>query len=445
MRPKFLYGLIVVLIVVAAAFSVSAKDDGIADNSKELFGQIQLFADALTLISADYVKPVKAKDLVYGAIKGMMRTLDGYSQFLDQECFKEMTEGTKGEFGGIGIEIGIRDGVLTVIAPIENTPAFKAGVQAGDRIVKIDGKITRNLTLDEAVKKMRGEPGTDLTITVIRESPEEIRDFTITRAVIKLKSIEDARIIEGNIGYIRILEFQERTAKDLRVHIKALRKDGAKSLILDLRNNPGGLLTAAIEAADEFLQPGSMIVYTEGRDPEKRTEFKAKKVSEFDDMNLAVLVNKGSASAAEILAGALKDNKRALVIGVPTFGKGSVQTVMPLKDKSALRLTTAAYYTPSGKNLMDKGVEPNIYVKRIKVTLKSKTADEERKKQEKEKTKLFEKVKEKKKEEKDKDKVKKEKKKLERYDNQLQAAVNALEGVRVFEEYRDSKSGEDLR
>jgi carboxyl-terminal processing protease len=442
MRPKFLYGLIVVLIVVAVVFSVSAKDDGIADNSKELFGQIQLFADALTLISADYVKPIKAKDLVYGAIKGMMRTLDGYSQFLDQECFEEMTVGTKGEFGGIGIEIGIRDGVLTVIAPIENTPAFKAGVQAGDRIVKIDGKITRNLTLDEAVKKMRGEPGTDLTITVIRESPEEIRDFTITRAVIKLESIEDVRIIEENIGYIRILEFQERTAKDLRAHVKALRKDGAKSLILDLRNNPGGLLTAAVEAADEFLQPGSMIVYTEGRDPAERTEFKAKKVSEFDDMNLAVLVNKGSASAAEILAGALKDNKRALVIGVPTFGKGSVQTVIPLKDKSALRLTTAAYYTPSGKNLMDKGVEPNIYVKRIKGALKPKTADEKREKQEKEKTKLFEKVKEKKKEE--KDKVKKEKEKPERYDNQLQAAVNALEGVRVFEEYRASKSGEDL-
>ncbi len=395
----------------------------IMDDSKELFRQVRLFADSITLISADYVEPVKAKDLVYGAIKGMMDTLDGYSQFLDPESFKEITEETKGEFGGIGIEIGIREGVLTVISPIEDTPAFTAGIQSGDKIVKVDGQITRDMTLNEAVKKMRGNPGTKVDITVVREGVEEALEFTITRAIIKVKSVKDAAIIEDDIGYVKILEFQERTAQDLAREIKKLRKNGAKSLILDLRNNPGGLLDAAVDVADLFLEPGTMVVYTEGRDPAKKTEFRAKKRSAFGDMRLAVLVNRGSASAAEIFAGAVKDNKRGLVIGSATFGKGSVQTVIPLKDRSALRLTTAAYFTPSGKKIMDEGVAPDIYVELMKA------APERVKEKDKKKTEIFEKV-EKRKKEKEEEALKE----LQEYDNQVKTAVNVLKGVRIFEE-----------
>ena len=446
MRSKILLGLISTLIVVAAAFTVRAGTDEIIDNSKELFREIQLFADSMTLISTDYVEPIKAKDLVYGAIRGMMKTLDGYSQFLDPESFREITEETRGEFGGLGIEIGMRDGVLTVIAPMEDTPAFAAGILSGDKIVKIDDEITRDLTLDEAVKKMRGEPGTKIKITVIRETVDDMLDFTITRAIIKLKSIKDVRIIEDDIAYIKIAEFQERTAKDLRANIKKLKKEGALNLILDVRNNPGGLLDAAVEVSDQFLPQGAMIVYTEGRDPRKRMEFRAKKRSDFDDMDLIVIVNKGSASAAEILAGALKDNKRALVVGVPTFGKGSVQTVIPLQDKSALRLTTAAYFTPSGKNLMDKGIEPNIYVERRRP---AKTPEKKAKKESDERrSRIFEKVKKKtppkKADTEEKARVEKKKeekvKKVQEHDDQIQTAVNVLKGVRVFKDYEASLS-----
>ncbi|MFH1552495.1 MAG: S41 family peptidase [Candidatus Omnitrophota bacterium] len=447
MKKKSIAVLLTTCFVVGAIFAAQAKETTIIDNSKELFKQVQILADSITLISTDYVEPVKVKDLVYGAIRGMMNTLDGYSQFMDPESFKEITEETKGEFGGLGIEIGMRQGILTVIAPMEDTPAFNVGLLPDDKIVKIDGDITRDITLDEAVKKLRGTPGTGVSITVIREDVDKLLDFTITRAVIKLKSIKDARIIEDDIGYIKLIEFQERTAKDLASHIKELRKKGAKSLILDLRNNPGGLLDAAIEVADKFLKDGEMIVYTEGRSPKKRMEFRAKGEPEFGEIDIIVIVNKGSASAAEILAGALKDNKRALVIGVPTFGKGSVQTVIPLGDQSALRLTTAAYFTPSGKNLMDKGIEPDIYVEKMKVEPAA-----EEKGNDKQKNEIFKKVEppektpkgsrsagEVKKEDTKKESRKKEKEeKLPEYDNQVQAAVNVLKGVRIIEQRKTS-------
>ena len=430
MKSKFFIGLIVAVAVVTSVVASRAEEGDIIDNSKELFKQIQLLADSITLISTDYVEPIKVKDLVYGAIKGMMNTLDGYSQFLDPESFKEITEETKGEFGGLGIEIGMRDGVLTIIAPMEGTPAFEAGVEAGDRIVKIDGEVTRDMTLDESVEKLRGEAGTEVTITVIREETEEILDFTITRAIIKIKSIKNVELIKEDIAYVRIVEFQERTARDLRSNIKELRKKGAKSLIIDIRNNPGGLLDSGVEVADLFLKQGAMIVYTEGRDPKKRIDFKAKKKPDFEDMDIVVLANKGSASASEILAGALKDNKRALVLGVTTFGKGSVQTVIPLEDKSALRLTTAAYFTPSGKNIMDKGVDPDVVVKRVRAK-----APEEKEEKEKKKSGIFAKV--------EKPKEKEPEEKPKEYDNQIQAAVSILKGVRVFEEYRSSDSTGD--
>ncbi len=426
MRSRFLISVVLAAALVTAVITVRAEDNTIIDDSKGLFSQVQLFADALTLISTDYVEPVKLKDLIHGAIRGMMETLDDYSQFLDPADFQEMTEETKGEFGGIGIEIGIRDGILTVIAPIDDTPASKAGMEAGDRIVKINDKVTRDMTLDDAVKELRGDSGTKITLTVIREGEDQILTFNLKRAIIKLKSIKEARIVGGDVGYIKLVEFQERTAKDLRRAIKELRGSDAVSLIIDLRNNPGGLLDASVEVADQFLEQGELIVYTEGRDPKKRMEFRAKKKPEFEDMDLVLIVNKGSASASEILAGALKDNKRALVVGETTFGKGSVQTVIPLSDRSALRLTTAAYFTPSGANLMDKGVEPDIVVKKRKIK-----PAESANKEDIEKDEIFARI-----EDEDEEKKDEDKKEPEKYDNQLEAAINILKGVKVFEEYR---------
>ena len=464
--------VIALLVMAFSAFrwvsaedaKVTAGETGVIEDKKTLFENLQLISDSIALIITDYVESVKFKDLVYGAIKGMMNTLDDYSQFLDPEAFRDITEETKGEFGGIGIEIGVRDGVLTVIAPMEDTPAAAAGIEAGDKIVKIDGAVTRDLSLDDAVKKLRGDVGTKITLTCLREGVDKLLDFNITRAIIKLKSIKKIEMIEGDIGYVKISEFQERTGQDLKEAVKQLKAQGAKNLVIDLRNNPGGLLDSAVEAADLFLPQGSMIVYTEGRDPKKRMEFKDRKKTEFDDMALVVLVNKGSASAAEIFAGAIKDNKRGLVIGEQTFGKGSVQTVIPLKDGSALRLTTAAYYTPSGKNLRNKGIEPDILVE--KKTLVDQKSSEDM--EEAERDRVFENVspKEKKdakqekkpagekvskseeKQVKRKDKVsekglkaeeKEETEKKDKFDNQLVAAVNVLKGLRIFEGYKNSQ------
>ena len=426
MKRKFIIALLATIFIAGFICTGQAEEKTIIDESRELFKQVQLLADSITLISTDYFKTVKVKDLVYGAIKGMMGTLDGYSQFLDPESFKEITEETKGEFGGLGIQIGMRDNILTVISPIEGTPAFKAGLQAGDKIIKIGGETTQDLTLDDAVKKLRGKPGTKVTITIIREDIEKLLDFTLTRAIIKLKSIKEAKIVEDDIGYVKLVEFQERTAADLKKNLEKLRSDGAKSLILDLRNNPGGLFESSLDATELFLDPGKMIVYTEGRDPEKRTEYETKKESDFDELNLVILVNKGTASASEILAGAIKDNKRGLVVGVPTFGKGSVQTVIPLKDRSALRITTASYYTPSGASINEKGIEPDVYVEREKVV-------EKEKKKEKEEKEVFKRLKEKGKLPKSEEKEEKE------HDNQLQTAISILKGLQIYEGYKASE------
>ncbi len=435
MKKRTFLAFVALVVAVTAVVAVRAaeKEEGLFADGKELFKQIQLFADSVTIISADYVEPVKPKDLVYGAIRGMMDTLDGYSQFLDPESFKEITEETQGEFGGLGIKIGIKEGVLTVIAPMEDTPAYEAGLQAGDKVVKIDDEVTRDMSLDDAVKKLRGDPGTKVKLTVVRE--DEVLEFTVTRAIIKLKSIKEASVIEKDIGYVKLVEFQQRTPVDLKKNIEKLIQEGAKGLIIDVRNNPGGLLDASVESADIFLEPGTMIVYTEGRDPEKRTEFKAKEEAYFRGIPLIVLVNKGSASASEIFAGAMKDNKRGIVLGVPTFGKGSVQTVIPLQDRSALRLTTAAYYTPLGKNLREKGIEPNIYVEKVRTEDKK---EEGSGKEEKKKAKIFDKLidKARKKEE-----GKIARKEPREYDNQVRAAINILKGLQIFEGYEE-KTGQ---
>lgn len=417
-----------ILVLSASLMAASGGAEGIIDNAKELFNHIQLFSDSITLISTDYVKPVKAKDLVYGAIRGMMDDLDGYSQFLDPDSFKEITEETKGEFGGIGIEIGVRDGVLTVIAPIEDTPAFVAGIQAGDRIVKIDDKITRDMTLSEAVDMMRGAPGSKVKLIVARDGSDKMPEFEIIRDYIKLRSIKESRMIDGNIGYVKIVGFQEKTARDLRDELHTLAGDGAQSFVLDIRNNPGGLLDAAVETADLFLEQGKMIVYTEGRDPADREEFISKSIPEFGDQPLIIIVNKGAASAAEILAGAVKDNARGLLVGTSTFGKGSVQTVIPLQDSSALRLTTAAYYTPSGKNLMDRGVEPDIFVERGLPPAKDEDSEAEERKEE-----IFSRLE-------DEPEEKKEEPKPEETDAQLRAAINIIKGVHILDGYRTPRA-----
>ena len=323
---------------------------------------IKVFSEALNVIEENYVETVDTKEILYGAIRGMLNTLDPHSSFMTPEQYKEMQVETKGSFGGLGIEISIRDGILTVVSPIEGTPAFNLGIQSGDKIVKIEEKTTRNMTIQDAVRLLRGPKGTDVTIWIMREGFEEPKPFTVTRDIIKIRSVK-SRTLEDEYGYVKITQFQAITTKDLR---KALREMGAtqgniKGLILDLRNNPGGLLEQAVGVSDTFLKEG-LIVYTEGRLEGQAMRREAHESNTQPDYPMIVLVNGGSASASEIVAGALQDHKRAVIIGTTTFGKGSVQTIIPLPDKSAMRITTSRYFTPSGTSIQAKGIEPNIIV-----------------------------------------------------------------------------------
>ena len=301
-----------------------------------------------------------------GAINGMVKSLDPHSSYMTPDLYKELEVETQGHFGGIGIEIMIIKDVLTVISPIEDTPAFNAGLKPGDQIIKIDGKSTKNIEITEAVKKLRGPKDTKVTITIMRENMAAPKDFTLTRAIIQIKSIK-VKKLEDNIGYIRIAAFQEKTSDDLRKELREISEklNPMKGLILDLRNDPGGLLTQAIEVSDIFLKSG-VIVSTRGRVKSMETKSMAKNDGDKITCPIIVLVNEGTASAAEIVAGALQDNGRALVVGTQTFGKASVQTVIPLEDGSALKLTTARYYTPKGRSIQAEGITPDIIVKYIK-------------------------------------------------------------------------------
>lgn len=331
------------------------------ESDKELYTNLELFAEVINLIQQEYVEEKPPKDIIYGALDGMLVSLDPYSQFLDPDTYQELKVETQGEFGGVGIVIAIKNGILTIVSPLEGTPGYQAGLEAGDRIVKINGESTKGITLMEAVKRLRGKPGTEVNVTVLREKEHRLIDFKIVRDIIKIKSIKEARVIESGIGYIKLLEFQENTLPDFRKALSELESKQIKGLILDLRNNPGGLLDVAVKIADEFLPAGKMIVYTKGRNNKQNMEFKAKGGS-FLDKPLIVLINKGSASGAEILAGAIQDNNRGLIIGQPSFGKASVQTIIPLKDGSALRLTTAHYYTPAGNLISEEGIQPDVVV-----------------------------------------------------------------------------------
>jgi len=328
------------------------------------FPSLKVFAEALALIQDDYAEPKTTKDLVYGAIQGAVGTLDAHSSFMTPEDLKELQIETKGKFSGIGIEIAMKDLVLMVVSPIEGTPAYQMGIKPGDQIVKINGRPTKNMSLADAVKVIRGPQGSKVTLTINRVGFAHPKDFVITREIIPIRSVK-ARILEGGIGFVRVTNFQDQTDSDLHAYLDKMKQRLVpfKGLVLDLRNDPGGLLDQAVRVADEFLKSGQLIVYTEGRNRQQTGRFYATAgPDKFTNIPMVVLINEGSASASEIVAGALKDQKRALIVGTKSFGKGSVQTIIPLEDDSALRLTTSLYYTPSGITINDKGIEPDVVV-----------------------------------------------------------------------------------
>ncbi|MGB5735117.1 MAG: S41 family peptidase [Thiohalocapsa sp.] len=331
---------------------------------------LRIFAEVFGRIKSDYVEPVDDRKLLSSAIRGMLGGLDPHSAYLDPDEYKDLQVGTTGEFGGLGIEVGMEDGFVKVISPIDDTPAQRAGMQAGDLIVRIDGKPIKGMDLNEAVKLMRGKPGTSIELTVAREGEGSPLTISIERDVIKVASVK-SRTLEPGYGYLRVASFQARTTEDLLKAVAELKQentDGLKGVVLDLRNNPGGVLNAAVGVSDAFLEQG-LIVYTKGRIDDSKLEFKAGPDDVLDGAPLVVLVNGGSASASEIVAGALQDQSRALIMGGKTFGKGSVQTIVPVDGRTALKLTTARYYTPSGRSIQAQGIEPDIELARGSVTL----------------------------------------------------------------------------
>ena len=348
-------------LCMAVLFSGGRAVERVAAVPQETYDELETFTNILSIVQKNYVDEVDTKQLLEGAVNGMLTSLDPHSAYLTPELYKELQVDTKGSFGGLGIEITNRGGVLTVVSPIEDTPAARAGIQPGDQIIKIDGEFTKDLSLADAVKKMRGPRGSKVLISVKREGVSQLLDFTLTRENIQIQSVKYKDLGDG-YGYIRLTQFQERTATALDEALRALNggsEDKLRGLILDLRNDPGGLLSQAVKVADTFLDSG-LIVYTDGRLDSQKQKYFAHKPGSHTEFPMVVLVNGGTASAAEIVAGALQDHKRALVLGTQTFGKGSVQTILPLDDQSALRLTTALYYTPSGRSIQATGIVPDI-------------------------------------------------------------------------------------
>jgi carboxyl-terminal processing protease len=329
--------------------------------SNKTYEKLKVFTDCLEIIKKNYVEDVKTEDLITGAIEGMLSSLDPHSAYLDPDMYHELQVETKGSFGGLGIEIAIKDGILTVISPIEDTPAYRAGIKAGDKIVKINEESTKGLNLMECVKRLRGAKGTHVTITIFREGSTQTQEVSMVRDIIKIQSVK-YKTLEKGYGYLRISQFQDKTSADATKALEALQKEnpeGVRGLVLDLRNDPGGLLDEAVSVSDLFLDSG-VIVTIKGRNEEEKTAFNAHKEGTMPPWPMVVLVNQGSASASEIVAGALQDYGRAVIMGSKTFGKGSVQTIIPLDDGSGIRLTTARYYTPKGRMIHEKGIQPDI-------------------------------------------------------------------------------------
>jgi carboxyl-terminal processing protease len=371
MKKRLLYGLLVVVLGLNLYFGTRIYfSSAFAADKEDSYPSIALFTRVLELVRKDYVdgERLTYKELVHGALRGMLNTLDPHSEFMDAQKFEELRNDTEGEFGGVGIVISLRDGFLTVVAPIDDTPGARAGILSGDRIVKIDGRSTEKMTLQDAVKRLRGEPGTQVTLGVLRPGETQTRDFRLTRDIIKVDTVKDINgkrefpLIEEKVGYIRITQFGEKTADELGRALKDFKQKGMVSLVLDLRDNPGGLLDQAVKVCEKFVGKDKPIVSTEGRVPSQRTQHVSGGRDQIPNIPMVLLVNGGSASASEIVAGCLQDLKRAIVLGEQTFGKGSVQSILPLQDGSALRLTTARYYTPSHKMIHEKGITPDIVI-----------------------------------------------------------------------------------
>jgi carboxyl-terminal processing protease len=362
------FGLVAVALVFAFEFhglrAANEEDD-------TGYSQIAIFAKALQLIRQDYVDGTKTSyhDLVTAALKGMLSSLDPHSQFMDPNDFRDMQEDTRSRFNGLGIEVAIKNGLPTVVTPMEDTPAARAGILSGDQIIKINGTSTDRMDLQDVINHLRGAPGQKIMLTLIRPSTKEVKDYALERAEIKVQSVKGARLLDPEltgsfkIAYVRLIQFNEPTADELSKTLDGLQKQGMQALILDLRNNPGGLLNSAVDVCAQFLPPNTRVVSTQGRVASQQRDYSTSSVSkERPHFPMAVLVNEGSASGAEIVCGALKDLHRAIVVGETTFGKGSVQNVMQLPDGSALRFTTAKYYTPSKQVIHGNGVAPNIRV-----------------------------------------------------------------------------------
>lgn len=360
-KKRSVWNTVLVSILVGGLLFLNGKGTKVEADTEDVYKNIEIFTEVLRQVEKNYVEPRDSKNLIYGAIKGMVQSLDPHSSFMTKDEYQELMTETKGSFSGIGVEITIKDKILTVVSPIEGTPAYKAGMKAGDKIVKVEGESTQDMSLMEAVKKIRGPEGSKVKLTIIREGVDKPLEFSITRGVIPLKSVRHY-FLTPEIGYIRISNFQSNTAKDLSSALEALEKGGTlKGLVIDLRNNPGGLLSQAIEVSEQFLDSG-VIVSTKGRESSHNIKATAHKNEKERRYPIIVLVNGGSASAAEIVAGALQDNKKAIILGTRTFGKGSVQSILPLSDGSGLRLTTARYFTPSGRSIQSSGITPDIKI-----------------------------------------------------------------------------------
>jgi carboxyl-terminal processing protease len=350
--------LLAALLILCSPVLRSAAD--------QTYEDMKMLIEVMNLVHDNYVQDVDVKTLVYGAAAGMVKTLDPFSQFLEPDAHKEMKTETEGEFGGLGIRIAVRDSILTVITPLPGTPAYRQGVLPNDRIIKIDGETTQDITIEQAVKKLRGAPGSKVQLTIAREGEKELKDFTLTRELIKIESIR-SKMLDKEIGYVRLTEFTQRSAIDFDGALKALKAKGMTNLVVDLRNNPGGLLNVAVDVCRLFVGENKLIVYTEGRRQPKQ-EFRADALAPYAALPMVILVNHGSASGSEIFAGCMQDYHRAVILGAESFGKGSVQSVIPLADGSGLRLTTAKYYTPSGRTFHRNektgkgGITPDIAI-----------------------------------------------------------------------------------
>ncbi len=452
MHKKFLvisaaFVLVVCLAVVVKNSKVFAQEEKPKEIAvvkldkkfkEDLYSKVELYSYALTTIESEYVEEKTPTDLIYGSLKGLLSSLDSHSHFMDPDEYKELKTETQGKFGGIGVELTIKDGLLTIITPIEDSVAWKAGIKAGDRIVKIEKELTRDISLEQSVKKLRGKPGTTLHITILREKEALIKEFTLKRELIHVQDVKNPHLIDKHIGYIRLSEFRENSYNEFHEALKKLKDHGADCLIVDLRNNPGGLLNVAVKLSQDFLPAGKTIVSTKARQSVNDTIAKSNNSNgDFLNIPMVVMLNEGSASASEIFAGAMKDNKRAVIVGSKSFGKGSVQSVIPLPDGSGLRLTTAKYYTPSGISIHGIGITPDVVVAKIPTKVTEKDKNDKKDLEE-----IFDDLqnKDNNTSEVETEEMKKEKEQIKKdqEDNQLQAAVNVIKGIKIFKSFSNN-------